>query len=182
MKIFISLSNEQVKATQTFGTLQLVGSYTNKNLYTCTWANKMKNSTTTLTKLEPKQYSVRIIGTNVPETAMQFKDLKSASLGFFSNCSTVRLEDTQIMKARKWMADWIKNIEGVSSLAIKLDIRSRERDNLHIPVSVGRTNAERRGILLSITEMSDKCRVMMLNDDGSQGNVLELPKDQIWID
>lgn len=71
MKIFISLSNEQVKATQTFGTLQLVGSYTNKNLYTCTWANKMKNSTTTLTKLEPKQYSVRIIGTNVPETAMQ---------------------------------------------------------------------------------------------------------------
>lgn len=182
MKIFISLSNKQVKASQSFGPLSLVGLFTNKNLFTCTWANKMKNSSTTLTKLGPKHYSVVIIGTNLPETALVFKDLKQAALGFFSNCSTVRLDDTNIVDGRKWMADWIKNVEGVPSLNIRLDIRSRERDNLHIPVTIGTSATKRKGVLLSITEMSAKCRVLMLNDDGSQGNVLELPKDQIWIE
>lgn len=183
MKLLISLSNKQVKAAQSFGPLNLVGIFTNKNLYTCSWSNKMRNTSTTLTKLKHGQYSVVIAGaSDLPETSMQFKDLRSAALGFFSNCSTVRLEDAQIMSGRKWMADWIKNVEGVESLEIRLDVRSRERDNLHIPVTIGATNSQRRGVLLSITEMSAKCRVLILNNDGSHGNVLELPKDQIWID
>jgi hypothetical protein len=182
MKILISLSNEKInKSSATFGPLTVVANFANKNMYSCTWANKMKNSSTILTKLGFKSYSVVVTGPNLPESSQAFKDLTSAALGFFSNCSTVRLEDLNIVNGRKWAADWIKNVENVSTLNVRLDIRSRERDNLHIPVTVG-TDVKRRGVLLSITEMSAKCRVMLLNADGSNGNVLELPKDQIWIE
>lgn len=182
MKLLISLSNKTVKSASSFGPLSMTATCANKNTYSCTWSNKMKNSSTTLTKLGIKSYSVVVNGPNLPESAQMFNDLKKAALGFFANCSTVRLEDAIIIDARKWAAEWIKNVEGVPSLDIRLDIRSRERDNLHIPVTIGTSSNKRRGVLLAITEMSAKCRVLILNDDGSQGNVLELPKDQIWID
>lgn len=182
MKIFISLSSKAVRITENFGPLSLDVRRVDKNIYSVAWHNKMKNVVTNFAKMGVKNYLVTSAGPNLPDNAFPANDLKQSLLTFFNNCSILKVTDENILTARKWIGEIIKNYEGVKSLNIRLSTRSREQDNLYLPVTYGPAGSKKKGILLSIVPLSEKCRVLMLNDDNSHGNVLEMPKDQIWID
>jgi hypothetical protein len=182
MRILISLSSKAIRIEQSFGPLQLKVQRADKNMYAVTWTNKMKNATANFAKMGQKNYLVSSAGPNLPETQLDTTDLKQGLLMFFGNCSVLKVSDEHILAARKWIGEIIKDYEGVHSLNIRIAVRGREQDNLHLPVTYGPVGAKKKGILLYILPLSVNCRVMVLNEDGSKGNVLEIPKDQIWID
>lgn len=181
MKILISRSSAVVKLDQSFGPITIHVKKEGQANYSMIWNNKMKQATTSCLKVNKKLYMIQSQTPQTPNVEMQAGKLKDALMLFFTNCSTTKVEAAMIGKARKWLAELIRKFENVTFLDINLADVPKSQAQLHLPVFIG-ANKEKKGILLSIIPFSTKSQVLMLNEDGSQGNVLEIPSDQVWIE